>query len=59
MAESSLKKENKKQLMQMGVSEKNIEISHYCTVVNNDKFYSYRKEKGKTGRMMAVIGMND
>jgi YfiH family protein len=52
-----LKKENKKQLLRMGLKEKNIEISSYCTVINNDKFFSYRKEKGKTGRMLAVIGM--
>jgi polyphenol oxidase len=52
-----LKKENKKQLMQMGVKENNIEISPYCTVINNDKFFSYRKEKGKTGRMLALIGV--
>ena len=24
---------------------------------DNDKFYSYRYEKGKTGRMLALIGM--
>jgi len=52
-----LKKENKKQLMKMGVKENNIEISSYCTVIDNDKFFSYRKEKGKTGRMLALIGM--
>ena len=52
-----LKYENKKQLISFGVLESNIEISEYCTVLNNDLFYSYRKEKGKTGRMLAVIGM--
>lgn len=52
-----LKKENKNQLLKFGVLEKNIEVSEYCTVLNNDLFYSYRKEKGKTGRMLAVIGM--
>jgi polyphenol oxidase len=54
-----LKKENKDQLMELGVKEKNVEVSDYCTVMNNDKFYSYRKEKGKTGRLLAVIGLKD
>jgi copper oxidase (laccase) domain-containing protein len=52
-----LKKENKKQLLDFGLKESNIEISNYCTITDNDKFFSYRKEKGVTGRMLAVIGM--
>lgn len=52
-----LKQANKNQLMKFGVKEKNIEISDYCTIANNDMFYSYRYEKGKTGRMLALIGM--
>lgn len=52
-----LKKANSEQLIALGVHKENIEISNYCTVQNNDLFFSHRKEKGKTGRMMAVIGM--
>jgi YfiH family protein len=52
-----LKKANSQQLKDFGVPEKNIEISEFCTIGNNDKFYSYRKEQGKTGRMYSVIGM--
>lgn len=52
-----LKLANKKQLMAFGVKENNIEISEHCTITDNDKFYSYRYEKGKTGRMLALIGM--
>lgn len=48
-----LKLANKKQLMAFGIKERNIEISDKCTVGNNDQFYSYRYEKGKTGRMLA------
>lgn len=51
-----LKKENKIQLLKFGLKESNIEISNYCTIADNDKFFSYRKEKGVTGRMLAVIG---
>ena len=53
----NLKESNKKQLLDFGVLLENIEIASYCTVANNDTFFSHRKEKGKTGRMMAVIGM--
>lgn len=52
-----LKLANKKQLMAFGIKESNIEISQACTVSDNDTFYSYRLEKGKTGRMLALIGM--
>lgn len=52
-----LKLANKKQLLQFGVKENNIEISDRCTISDNAKFYSYRLEKGKTGRMLALIGI--
>ncbi|MFC1557855.1 peptidoglycan editing factor PgeF [candidate division KSB1 bacterium] len=45
------------QLCSVGVLEKNIERSDYCTSCNNELFFSHRKSKGKTGRMMAVIGI--
>jgi YfiH family protein len=50
-----LKTANKQQLVQSGLKEENIEISNYCTVENNDLFFSHRYEKGLTGRMMATI----
>ena len=49
-----LKATNAVQLQALGISQ--IEISDYCTVANNDAFYSHRKEQGITGRMLAVIG---
>lgn len=52
-----LKEANSEQLIGFGVLKENIEISTYCTVKNNDLFFSHRKEKGVTGRMMAVIGI--
>ncbi len=52
-----LKAVNKQQLIDFGIKPENIEISNYCTVQNNDLFFSHRKEKGMTGRMMAVIGI--
>ena len=52
-----LKAANKAQLLAAGLKPEHIEVSDYCTVENNDLFFSHRKEKGRTGRMMAVIGM--
>ena len=49
-----LKATNAAQLQALGITQ--IEISDYCTVANNDVFYSHRKEKGITGRMLAVVG---
>jgi len=45
------------QLCSVGVIEKNIERSDFCTVCDNELFFSHRKSKGKTGRMMTVIGI--
>lgn len=53
-----LKAANRQQLQDAGVPLPQIEISPYSTVLHNHDFFSYRKEKGKTGRMLAVIGMN-
>jgi len=49
-----LKATNAAQLRDLGIRQ--IEISDYCTVEDNDLFFSHRKEKGITGRMLAVIG---
>ncbi len=52
-----LKAVNKKLMLDFGVLPENIEVTDYCTVENNDLFFSHRKENGRTGRMMAVIGV--
>jgi polyphenol oxidase len=52
-----LKSANKAQLVAFGVPEGQIEVSEHCTVTNNDLYFSHRKENGKTGRMLAAIGM--
>jgi polyphenol oxidase len=52
-----LKAANRKQLLEEGLKEENIEISPLCTIRNNDLLFSHRAGKGITGRMMAVIGI--
>lgn len=44
----------KKQLLDMGVKEKNIDISDECNCCKNDKYFSYRKNKN-TGRFAGII----
>jgi len=46
-----------KQLNDVGVKDKNIERSDGCTSCNDEMFFSYRRDKGCTGRMLAVIGI--
>jgi len=46
---------NRKQLLQAGIPEKNIEMAKICTCHHPNLFYSYRYEKGKTGRFGAGI----
>jgi YfiH family protein len=48
---------NRQQLLAVGILAKNIEASHLCTSCRTDWLSSYRAEKGKTGRMMAVVGI--
>ena len=52
-----LKEANKSQVLDSGVPENQIEVSPYSTVLNNQDYFSHRKESGTTGRMLAVIGM--
>lgn len=52
-----LKKANAAQLQAFGIPEGQIEISPYSTVLDNGDYFSHRKEKGTTGRMLAVIGL--
>lgn len=48
-----LKNINKRQLEEAGVKE--IDVCPYCTVHNNDKFFSYRNENATTLRHSAVL----
>jgi purine-nucleoside/S-methyl-5'-thioadenosine phosphorylase / adenosine deaminase len=45
-----------RQCRALGVKE--IHDCGVCTACDLDRYYSYRAEKGKTGRMLALIGLN-
>jgi len=47
------------QLKESGVFEEHIEVDRNCTMKNEDKFYSYRREKDQSGRMMGIIKLNN
>jgi len=44
-------------LIAAGVRKKSIETSPLCTNCHPELLFSYRAEKGKTGRMVGVVGI--
>ena len=48
---------NKEQLLACGLKEKHIEMSNICTACEVERFFSYRKEQGCSGRFMSMIGL--
>lgn len=46
-------------LCEEGIRLENIYTCDICTACNPEIFYSYRREKGSTGRMGAVIGLRN
>jgi len=48
---------NRRQLLDAGVMSKNIEAVGPCTACHTELLFSYRAEKGITGRMMAAAGI--
>lgn len=52
-----LKASNQYQMEAFGVPMDQIEVSPFSTVLHNQHFFSHRAERGKTGRMLAFIGM--
>jgi len=47
------------QIGDAGVKPENIQISPICTICNNDMFYSFRADKGYTGRQMMLVGLKE
>lgn len=46
---------NRRQLEEIGVRASNIETAAVCTVCHHDRFFSYRGDRGNTGRFGAGI----
>lgn len=51
-----LKRANYELLVKAGIQPENILVSKWCTSCQDEYFYSYRRDHGKTGRMVAWIG---
>ena len=54
-----LKQLNMLLLEKAGIPKSHIEISTYCTSCHDDIFFSHRRDKGHTGRMMSFIGWKE
>lgn len=52
-----LKRSNADQLRAFGLTDDQIELSPYSTVLHNADYFSHRLEQGLTGRMLAMIGL--
>jgi copper oxidase (laccase) domain-containing protein len=52
-----LVKANRRQLLSAGLTPDAIFTLDACTSCRTDEFFSYRAERGRTGRMLAVIGV--
>lgn len=50
---------NRQQLIAAGVPKKNIDTVPLCTNCHPELLFSYRAEKGKTGRMMGAVGIHN
>lgn len=48
---------NYRQLLSSGILPSNIERSPFCSVRDSNLFFSYRRDQGKTGRMVTLIGV--
>jgi len=46
---------NRLQLLQSGLTTDNIESLQTCTSCNKDAYFSFRRDKGETGRHLAVV----
>lgn len=49
---------NRLQLLEAGICKNHIEMADTCTDCQHQWFYSYRADGGQTGRMAAIIALN-
>jgi len=50
---------NRVQLLEAGVPAANIDVAGVCTCCQNKWYFSYRAEQGRTGRLAAVIALQE
>ncbi len=48
----------KDQLLNSGIAHSNIEMDERCTIDHEELFYSYRREKEESGRMVGIVKLN-
>ncbi len=48
---------NRNQLLMVGLLPDHIEVAGICTGCNTDRFFSHRKEQGKTGRFPVIVAL--
>jgi YfiH family protein len=53
----NLRAANRSQLLEAGVSARNISVSDLCTRCRPDLFFSYRREGPSSGSLLSVIGL--
>ncbi|TMW73137.1 peptidoglycan editing factor PgeF [Alteribacter natronophilus] len=54
-----LKEVNRQLILSAGVGENRIYVSSLCTYTEDSLFFSYRRDQGRTGRMMSFAGMRE
>ncbi|WML51931.1 peptidoglycan editing factor PgeF [Neobacillus sp. PS3-12] len=54
-----LREVNRLVLQKAGVPNENISSTGYCTSCDQDKFFSHRRDHGRTGRMLSFIGWKE
>jgi YfiH family protein len=54
-----IKKANRMQLIEAGLKQENILTTKFCTSCHNDRFFSYRREGKKAGRMLSFVAIKE
>ena len=50
---------NRNQLLMAGLLPEHVELPEVCTSCNLDRFFSYRGERGITGRFPALLALRE
>ncbi|MBM7552839.1 peptidoglycan editing factor PgeF [Thalassobacillus pellis] len=55
----NLRELNRLLLLEAGIRKSALEVTGHCTYQDSNRFYSHRRDQGKTGRMLGFIGWAD